>query len=63
MVSYLTGMRRQRLEAFANAIKKAAQVFMENPMGTPLIPSWNRVISAIPGILETVKKAVEEDNR
>lgn len=50
------------VEAFANAIKQAAQIFMENPMGTPLIPNWNRVTSAIPGILEMLRKAVEEDN-
>jgi len=36
---------------------------MENPLGTPLIPNWNRVISAIPGILEMLKKAVDEDNK
>jgi glucosyl-3-phosphoglycerate synthase len=51
------------VEAFANAIKEGARTFMENPMGTPLIPNWNRVTSAIPGILEMLKKAVEEDNR
>ncbi len=51
------------VEAFANAIKQAAQIFIENPMGTPLIPNWNRVGSAIPGIFDMLKKAVEEDNK
>jgi glucosyl-3-phosphoglycerate synthase len=51
------------VEAFANAIKAAAQIFIENPMGTPLIPNWNRVGSAIPGIFDMLKKAVEEDNK
>jgi len=51
------------VEAFTNAIKMAAKVFMENPLGTPLIPSWNRVSSAIPGILDMMKKAVDDDNR
>ena len=51
------------IEAFASAIQKAAEAFMERPMGTPLIPNWNRVTSAIPGILDMVKKAVDEDNR
>jgi len=51
------------VEAFTRAITSAAGIFMENPMGTPLIPNWNRVISAIPGILEMLKKAVDEDNR
>lgn len=51
------------VEAFANAIKMAAKIFIENPMGTPLIPNWNRVGSAIPGIFDMLKKAVEEDNK
>jgi len=51
------------VEAFTNAIKKASEIFLENPMGTPLIPNWNRVISGIPGILDMLKKAVDEDNR
>jgi len=51
------------VEAFTRAIDQAAKVFMENPMGTPLIPNWNRVTSAIPGILDMLKKAVDEDNK
>jgi len=51
------------VEAFTRAISLAAQTFMQNPMGTPLIPNWNRVTSAIPGILDMLKKAVDEDNR
>jgi glucosyl-3-phosphoglycerate synthase len=51
------------VEAFTSAIIKAAQVFMEKPMSTPLIPNWNRVTSAIPGILDMLKRAVDEDNK
>jgi glucosyl-3-phosphoglycerate synthase len=51
------------VEAFTRAISMAAQLFMETPLGTPLIPNWSRVTSAIPGILDMLKKAVEEDNR
>ncbi|MCK9418757.1 MAG: glycosyl transferase [Nitrospirae bacterium] len=50
------------VEAFTRAITQASKMFMENPMGTPLIPNWNRVTSAIPGILDMVKKAVNMDN-
>ncbi len=50
------------VDAFIRAIGEAARVFMENPMGTPLIPNWNRVTSAIPGILDMLKRAVDEDN-
>jgi len=51
------------VEAFTRAITIAAEAFMENPMASPLIPNWNRVTSAIPGILDMLKKAVDEDNK
>ncbi len=51
------------VEAFAKGINIAGKVFMEKPMGAPLIPNWSRVTSAIPGILEILKKAVDEDNK
>jgi len=51
------------VETFTKAIAMAAQTFMENPMSTPLIPNWNRVISAIPDIFEMLKMAVEEDSK
>jgi glucosyl-3-phosphoglycerate synthase len=51
------------VEAFTRAIAMAAQTFVENPMGTPLIPHWNRVGAAIPGIFDMLRKAVDEDNK
>jgi len=51
------------VEAFTRAIQMASETFMENPLGTPLIPNWNRVISAIPSILGMLLAAVDEDNR
>lgn len=51
------------VETFTKAIGMATEAFMENPMGTPLIPNWNRVVSAIPGIFDMLKVAVEEDNK
>ncbi len=51
------------VEAFTRAIAMAAQAFVENPMGTPLIPNWNRVRAAIPDIFEMLKLAVDEDNK
>lgn len=50
------------VETFTNAIALAEAAFMENPMGTPLIPNWNRVVSAIPDIFDMLKDAVEKDN-
>jgi glucosyl-3-phosphoglycerate synthase len=49
------------VEMFAHNIMKAGQSFLENPMETPFIPSWNRVVSAKPDVLECLKRAVEED--
>ncbi|MFN3398443.1 MAG: glycosyl transferase, partial [Sulfurimicrobium sp.] len=51
------------VEAFTRAIAMATQVFMENPMTTPLIPNWNRVTSAIPGIFDMLRIAVDADNQ
>lgn len=51
------------VEAFGRAIALAAQAFMEDPMGSPPIPNWNRVKAAIPDIFEMLKTAVEADNR
>jgi glucosyl-3-phosphoglycerate synthase len=51
------------VEAFARGISLAAAAFQENPLGTPLIPNWNRVLSAIPGISAMLAAAVDEDNR
>jgi glucosyl-3-phosphoglycerate synthase len=52
----------QAVEVFVKGINLAAHAFAENPLGTPLIPNWNRVTSAIPGILDMLRGAVEEDN-
>ncbi len=51
------------VDTFTKAIAMAAQAFTENPMSTPLIPNWNRVTSAIPGIFDMLKMAVDEDMR
>ncbi len=49
------------VEVFAQNILTAGQNFLENPMEKPFIPSWNRVVSAIPDILPRLREAVEED--
>ncbi|WP_029916604.1 glycosyl transferase [Pelobacter seleniigenes] len=51
------------VELFAENIVRAGDVFINNPMETPFMPSWNRVISAVPDILDHVYEAVEEDNK
>ena len=51
------------VEAFTQAIQIAGKEFLETPLYSPLIPSWNRVTSAIPGFLDMLRAAVEEDKQ
>jgi glucosyl-3-phosphoglycerate synthase len=51
------------VETFTMGIKKAAEKITEDPLGVPLIASWDRVTSAIPDILVKIKAAVEADNK
>ena len=50
------------VELFARNIMSAGNYFLDNPMDTPFVPSWNRVISAEPNILNLLREAVEADN-
>ncbi len=49
------------VEAFAEGIKLAGEVFWQNPSKTVLIPSWHRVIASLPDFLELLKDAVKKD--
>lgn len=51
------------VELFAENIIKAGNRFLEKPMETPFIPTWNRVMSAIPDILPQLHAAVEADRQ
>ena len=51
------------VELFAENIMRAGECYLSNPKETPNMPTWNRVISAIPDILDHIYEAVEEDNK
>ncbi len=51
------------VETFTDGIKIASEIIMKDPLGVPLISSWDRVTSALPEILDMVKSAVDEDNK
>jgi len=51
----------EAVELFARNIVDAGKIFLDKPMETPFIPSWNRVVSAVPDIFERLEKAVRED--
>lgn len=49
------------VELFAENIMRAGEAFLDRPMERPFIPSWSRVSSAAPSILNRLAAAVEED--
>ena len=51
----------QSIELFSKNIMLAGDEFFEKPMETPFMPSWNRVVSAIPNIFDELKSSVDED--
>ena len=48
--------------AFSKGINLARRAFLEDPLGVPLIPNWNRVVAALPDFLTHLNEAVEQDN-
>ena len=50
------------VETFTKGLQKAAELITKDPLGAPLIASWDRVTSAIPDVLLQIARAVEEDN-
>lgn len=50
------------VQAFNRAIRLAADEFLRDPLGIPLISNWNRVTSAIPGFFDMLKDAVNRDS-
>jgi glucosyl-3-phosphoglycerate synthase len=49
--------------AFVQAIRIAGERFMDDALGAPLIPNWNRVTSAFPSFFDRMVEAVTEDNK
>ncbi|MFO8234931.1 MAG: hypothetical protein R6U04_05985 [Bacteroidales bacterium] len=51
------------VELFARNIYLAGEEFLSNPMQSDFIPSWKRVMSAIPDFMDKFYAVVEEDNK
>jgi len=49
------------VETFSRALRAAGLDFVRDPMGAPQIPNWSRVVSALPGFLDELREAVEQD--
>ncbi|WP_319558114.1 glycosyl transferase [Thiomicrorhabdus sp.] len=52
----------QAVELFAKNIMSAGEAFLDNPDERPFLPNWNRVVSAVPSIMDDLYEAVERDN-
>lgn len=51
------------VELFMQCILDAGHAFIERPNDKPFIPSWSRVQSAFPDIMQRIYDAVEKDNK
>ncbi len=51
------------VEAFSRALRMASEAFLEDPLGQPLFPNWNRITAAMPDFLDELKDQVDADNR
>lgn len=49
------------VELFAANVVEAGSEFLENPMDTPFISPWNRVLSAVPEVFDELRDAVDRD--
>jgi glucosyl-3-phosphoglycerate synthase len=49
------------VSAFANSLQEASEEFMDDPLGLPLIPNWNRVVAAIPEFFPLLLNTVGKD--
>ncbi len=67
-VSLINGLKYDRhtedvlAEAFTRTLDAASREYLENPLGNPHIPNWNRVRSAIPNIYRELADAIDADN-
>ena len=50
------------VEAFARALRLASEAYLDDPLGQPLIPNWNRITAALPGFLDELLAEVQADN-
>jgi len=67
--SVLNGLRYPRhdeesaVATFVRSISSAARAYQNEPLGTPLIPNWNRIQSALPDFFDDLNRAVQLDNK
>jgi len=45
---------------FARSIREGAKEYLDDPLGLPQIPNWNRVVSAVPDVFGRLLEATRE---
>ncbi len=48
---------------FAQSLRRASAEYLDDPLGVPAIPNWNRVVAAIPEFFDLLLDAVDQDSR
>lgn len=51
------------VEAFADGINRAGEIFWQNPSTSTLIPNWHRITAAVPNMFDMLLDAVKHDNK
>ena len=51
----------EMVELFAQNIIESGKIYLDSPTTTPNMPTWRRVESAAPGIINEIKSAVVSD--
>ncbi|MGD9418089.1 MAG: alpha-amylase family glycosyl hydrolase [Verrucomicrobiota bacterium JB025] len=60
-LNYDRHKENQAVELFSENILDAGSKFLEHSMATPFMPSWKRVIAAVPDIFDQLLEAVDAD--
>jgi glucosyl-3-phosphoglycerate synthase len=54
---------RTAVEAFLKGLQSASETFVKDPLGVPMISSWNQVAAAVPDIFDRLLHAVKGDQQ
>jgi glucosyl-3-phosphoglycerate synthase len=53
----------QAVEAFSKALVAAGEYYLENRLYTPLLPNWNRIVAAVPEVMDWLEVLPYKDHK
>jgi len=53
----------QAVEAFAHALVAAGEYYLENRLYSPLLPNWNRMVAALPEVMDWLEVLPYADHK